>query len=68
MCIRDRDSFNPGRLDQHLWPFYSREVGEGSLTRDDAAELLQCFWVKFNNQPAPPKVGITEEQLSLIHI
>ncbi len=56
------DSFNPGRLDQHLWPFYSREVGEGSLTRDDAAELLQCFWVKFNNQPAPPKVGITEEQ------
>jgi len=21
-----------------------------------------CFWVKFNNQPAPPKVGITEEQ------
>ncbi|HPP45485.1 MAG TPA: pyruvate formate lyase family protein, partial [Methanomassiliicoccaceae archaeon] len=28
-------------------------------TREDAKELLQCFWVKFNNQPAPPKVGIT---------
>jgi len=56
------DSFNPGRLDQHLWPFYERETAEGSLTRESARELLQCFWIKFNNQPAPPKVGITEEQ------
>lgn len=53
------DSFNPGRLDQHLYPFYKKELEEGTLTREDARELLQCFWVKFNNQPAPPKVGIT---------
>ena len=45
------DSFNPGRLDQHLWPFYSREVGEGSYP-GRCRGLLQC-WVKFNNQPAP---------------
>ena len=56
------DSFNPGRLDQHLYPFYGRETEEGTLTPENAKELLQCFWVKFNNQPAPPKVGITEEQ------
>jgi len=56
------DSFNPGRLDQHLWPFYRRELEAGTLTRDEAKELLECFWVKFNNQPAPPKVGVTEEQ------
>ena len=56
------DSFNPGRLDQHLWPYYQRETAAGTLTRDGARELLECFWVKFNNQPAPPKVGITEEQ------
>jgi pyruvate formate-lyase/glycerol dehydratase family glycyl radical enzyme len=56
------DSFNPGRLDQHLYPFYSREVEAGTLTYEQARELLQCFWVKFNNQPAPPKVDITEEQ------
>jgi formate C-acetyltransferase len=56
------DSFNPGRLDQHLWPFYQAETGLGTLTRDDAEELLGCFWVKFNNEPAPPKVGVTEEQ------
>ncbi|GLI54904.1 glycyl radical enzyme [Propionigenium maris DSM 9537] len=53
------DSFCPGRLDQHLNPFYEREVAAGTLTREKAKELLQCFWVKFNNQPAPPKVGIT---------
>ena len=53
------DSFNPGRLDQHLWPFYEAQLSDGSLTREQARELLQCFWVKFNNQPAPPKVGVT---------
>ncbi len=53
------DAYNPGRLDQHLYPFYKKETENGSLTREDAEELLQCFWVKFNNQPAPPKVGVT---------
>jgi len=56
------DSFNPGRLDQHLYPFYKKEVADGTLTKEQATELLQCFWIKFNNQPAPPKVDITEEQ------
>ncbi len=53
------DAFSPGRLDQHLNPFYEKEVEEGTLTSDNAKELLECLWVKFNNQPAPPKVGIT---------
>ena len=56
------DSYNPGRLDQHLGPFYAAETAAGTLDEDTAKELLECFWVKFNNQPAPPKVGITEEQ------
>jgi formate C-acetyltransferase len=53
------DSFCPGRLDQHLFPFYEKGLAEGTLTRDRAKELLECLWVKFNNQPAPPKVGVT---------
>jgi formate C-acetyltransferase len=53
------DSFNPGRLDQHLYPFYKVEKETGDLTDERAKELLQCFWIKFHNQPAPPKVGIT---------
>ncbi len=53
------DSFNPGRLDQHLYPFYKKEIAEGTLTKEKAVELLQSFWVKFNNHPAPPKVGVT---------
>jgi formate C-acetyltransferase len=56
------DSFNPGRLDQHLWPFYQKGLADGSLTRESAKELLEAFWVKFNNQPAPPKVGVTAEE------
>jgi formate C-acetyltransferase len=53
------DAFNPGRLDQHLCPFYEQGLREGTLTREQAEELLQCFWIQFNNQPAPPKVGVT---------
>ena len=53
------DAFNPGRLDQHLNTYYKKEIKEGSLSEDRAKELLQHFWIKFNNQPAPPKVGIT---------
>ncbi|MCD6363193.1 MAG: glycyl radical protein [Synergistetes bacterium] len=56
------DSFNPGRLDLNLYPFYKRDIEEGRLTKEEARELLQCFWIKFNNQPAPPKVDITVEQ------
>jgi len=53
------DSFNPGRLDQHLYPFFSKETKAGTLTAESATELLESFWVKFNNHPAPPKVGVT---------
>lgn len=53
------DSFNPGRLDQHLYPLYKKQLAEGSITEEHMYELLQAFWVKFNNHPAPPKVGVT---------
>ena len=53
------DSFSPGRLDQYIYPFYKKEKEEGAIDYSKARELLECFWIKFNNQPAPPKVGIT---------
>jgi formate C-acetyltransferase len=56
------DSFNPGRLDQHLYPFYEKELKDQTLTKEAATELLQAFWIKFNNQPAPPKVGVTAQE------
>ena len=51
------DSFNPGRLDQHLYPFYKNDLTNEILTEEKALELLQAFWIKFNNQPAPQKLG-----------
>ncbi len=53
------DCMNPGHIDQHLFPFYQQGLEDGTLTRDKAKELISCFWIKFNNQPAPPKVGVT---------
>ena len=58
------DAFCPGRLDQHLYPFYEKGLAEGTLSHEKAEELLHCFWIKFNNQPAPPKVGVTAAESS----
>jgi trans-4-hydroxy-L-proline dehydratase len=56
------DAMNPGHFDQHLAPFYHADIEAGRLTRDQAKELLSCFWIKVNNHPAPPKVGITARE------
>ncbi len=56
------DAMNPGHFDQHLAPFYDKEIKAGTLTRDEAKELVSCFWIKVNNHPAPPKVGITAKE------
>lgn len=53
------DAMTPGHLDQHLTPFYTQGLADGSLTRETAKELLSCLWIKINNHPAPPKVGVT---------
>ncbi len=56
------DSFNPGRLDQHLLPFYQADLEAGRINKEQARELLHCFWIKFNNHPAPPKMGVTAQE------
>lgn len=53
------DSFSPGHLDHHLLPFYRKGLGDGTLTPESARELLHAFFIKFNNHPAPSKVGVT---------
>ena len=58
------DSFNPGRLDQHLWNVYKMEKEAEVLTDEMLYDLLGCFWVKFNNHPAPPKMGVTASESS----
>jgi trans-4-hydroxy-L-proline dehydratase len=56
------DSFNPGRLDQHLYPVYKKEMDACTLSTDELYDLLGCFWVKFNNHPSPPKIGVTASE------
>lgn len=56
------DAMNPGHFDQHLFPFYERDIKKGILSREQAKELLSCFWIKVNNHPAPPKVGVTARE------
>jgi pyruvate-formate lyase len=39
-----------GRLDQLLNPYYEREVKAGTLSRDQAQELIDCFWIKLDER------------------
>jgi trans-4-hydroxy-L-proline dehydratase len=56
------DAMTPGHLDQHLQPFYAKGLADGTLTREQAKELISCLWIKVNNHPAPPKVGVTAKE------
>jgi pyruvate formate-lyase/glycerol dehydratase family glycyl radical enzyme len=39
---------SPGRIDQYLYPYYKADLEDGRLTREQARELLDCWWVKPN--------------------
>lgn len=41
-------SFSPGRLDRHLIRYYDKDIKEGRITRQDALEIIECMWLKFN--------------------
>lgn len=41
-------SYNPGRMDQYLWPYLNKDLANGNITKDQAQELLNCLWVKFS--------------------
>jgi len=56
------DAMSPGHLDQHLQPYYERELQAGTLDRERAKELISCLWIKVNNHTAPPKVGVTAKE------
>jgi pyruvate formate-lyase/glycerol dehydratase family glycyl radical enzyme len=62
MELNGWDAMNPGHLDRYFYPFYERDLANGALTSESAKELLQCFWIKFNNHPAPPKIGVTAQE------
>lgn len=41
-------SYNPGRMDQYLFPYYEADLKAGRITPEEAQELLNCLWVKFS--------------------
>lgn len=34
-----------GRMDQYLFPYYQQDLAKGTITREQARELLECMWV-----------------------
>lgn len=51
ICIfmeQNAASYNPGRMDQYLYPYYKADIEKGVLTEEKAQELLDCLWIKFS--------------------
>ena len=36
------------RFDQYLRPFYEKDLVDGRMTREEAADLVGCLWIKVN--------------------
>ena len=54
------DAFNPGRLDQHLYPFYKRDMEEGKITREEAIKLIALLYIKMNGLVTPQGTEIVK--------
>lgn len=51
ICIfmeQNAAAYNPGRMDQYLYPYYKADLEAGRITPDEAQELFDCLWVKFS--------------------
>ncbi len=49
ICIETKSgSFSIGRLDEMLFPFYEEDLKLGRLSREEAADLIEALWIKFN--------------------
>ena len=42
-------SISPGRFDQYMYPYYSKDIEIGKITREFAQELIDCIWIKLND-------------------
>lgn len=50
ICIfmeQNAASYNPGRLDQYLFPYYQKDLEAGRISEDEAQELFDCLWIKY---------------------
>ena len=47
-----------GRVDQYLYPYYERDIGEGRITKEEAQELVDCYILKLN-QGGSNTVGVS---------
>ena len=63
ICIfmeQNAASYNPGRMDQYLWPYYKADIEAGRISPVEAQELLDCLWVKFS-EPCLFQDAVTAE-------
>ena len=48
MTAENQSCIPIGRFDQDLYPYLEKDLESGTLSRDEAQELLECLWIKLN--------------------
>ena len=46
--VMGTEAFCVARADQYLYPYYERDIGDGSLTKAQAQELIDCWTLRLN--------------------
>lgn len=43
---QETTAVSPGRMDQYLYPYYKRDIEAGRITKEQAQELIELFFIK----------------------
>jgi len=60
--ITGQHGHSPGRIDQYLWPFYKRDIAGGTLTREEALDLIEEFFIKMSSPTEDVVIGGIDRQ------
>jgi len=55
-----------GRFDQHVWKYLKNDLEQNKITLEDAQELVDCFFLKFNERSLANEVAFEETDLEKV--
>jgi len=50
--------FTEGRMDQYLYPYYESDIREGRITKEEAQELIDCYFLSVNYETGCSRISV----------
>ena len=58
-----RTDLSCGRLDQYLYPYFRKDYEGRATTLEEAQELIDCLWIRFNDRAQICRENFAEEAI-----